>query len=92
VTQGVPAEPRYPEHHKLGQVAHLTQAVADFLEWASGEHRVSLMQFDRRTSRWFDAPSLSSLLADWQDIDLIKLEAEKREMLDAQRRLNEGDA
>jgi len=79
----------YPEHDKLSAVAEQTQAIGEFMEWLEGKgaflaHYVDGMNFPRQ----FDA-SIRDLLAEWAGIDQNKLEAEKRQMLNAMRAANE---
>jgi hypothetical protein len=82
-----PAPAAYPEHEKLTKVAHLSQAIGDFVEWA-GENGIHLARWE--TVEEYDHPVLftlgepiTKLLARHFDIDLDVIETEKRAMLDA---------
>ena len=75
--------PRYPEHEKLAKISGKSQAVGEFLEWASsqGLHLCepipeSLHGYYGPTNR-----SVLDLLAEFFGIDQDKIEAEKRAML-----------
>lgn len=81
-----PTEPKHPEHLKLKAVKDRTQCVGDFLEWLDETKGLRL------TYRQNDLPfagNFNDLLAEYFEIDLKKLEAEKREMLEEQRAINE---
>lgn len=81
----------YPEHTKLKAISHLSQAVADFLEWC-GEEGINLGKYEPRHDEWFAiTESRQDLLARHFGIDLVKLENEKRAMLDECRKLNEKE-
>jgi hypothetical protein len=85
----------YPEHDKLLAIKDETQAAGDFIEWlgSQGVFLAKNYMFDEHLQRTDDAAqcfterilaysrSLTELLADWQGIDLAKIEAEKRQML-----------
>lgn len=75
----------YLEHERLKEVKDKTQAIHDFIEWLGDEKGVFLAK-----EYWGETLSLresfDSLLAEFFGIDLRKLEAEKREMLDEIRR------
>lgn len=72
----------YPEHEKLQVVQALTQAVADFLEFAATQdHELHYTPQDGTRGACCASIPLSHLLARWQEIDLDALEQEKRQML-----------
>ncbi len=84
----VPGE--YPEHEKLDAIKNLSQAINDFLDWAAEEEDLVLCEPGDLTQ--YGEPSAyrlptfishKTLLARHFDIDLDRLEAEKRAMLDA---------
>jgi hypothetical protein len=83
----------FPEHEKLREIAAKSQAAGDFLERleALGLH---LCEFVEEAGVWGDGgyvrtnKSRETVLALVFDIDLTRLEAEKRSMLEAQRALN----
>lgn len=81
----------YPEHAKLRVVSDESQAIGEFLE-DSPYTLCELRYFDE-----FDEPrfvevqkSTSRVLADYFGIDMDKLEAEKRQMLERMREANDG--
>lgn len=76
----------YPEHDKLEKIKDKTQAIGDFLEWASYEKDIVLCR-ETRDGYW-PAGGFMDLLADWAGIDRTKLEAEKRRMLAGIRQSN----
>lgn len=83
----------YPEHKKLKAIAEQSQAIGEFLDWCRGEYGYELAEWDK--SRKFDdrmmpvSESTEKLLAAFFDIDLNKIEAEKRAMLEKMRRMHE---
>jgi hypothetical protein len=83
----VPSE--YPEHEKLAKVSDESNAIGDFIMWleSKGTH---LMQWNDSAEDWLpDQDSIVSMLAAYYDIDLKKIEQEKREMLNTMREMNE---
>ncbi len=74
----------FPEHVKQAKVLDQSQAIGEFLEWLD-ESGVVLCHID--TDKAFDeftpirTPRIK-LLARYFEIDLEKIEAEKRQMLD----------
>lgn len=75
----------FPEHEKLEKVADKSQAIGEFLEdlgsrgillafWVDDEDRLAPVHTRKDV-----------LLAQFFDIDLVKLEAEKRAMLESLR-------
>ncbi len=84
---------KYPEHIKLKAENHKTEIIHQFLEWVREEHghelcsvysRGGAIDFDTITTNECDA-----LLAEFIGVDLDKIEAEKRAMIDEMRALNE---
>ena len=83
-----------PEHNKLRAIADKSQTVGEFLEWL-GEQGLTVCRFQELTRHsdelgdyspegYYPArTSREKLLAEFFDIDLDKIEAEKRAMLDA---------
>jgi hypothetical protein len=75
----------YPEHEKLKALGDSNQIVGDFIEWLSEQ--------GYEICRWNDSGThclpvhlhRDQMLADFFEIDRDKLEAEKRQMLDALR-------
>lgn len=90
----------YPEHDKLHAVKDQSQAIGEFL--AFGPHTlcqwVELDKEDEFNALLIEAGldgmyepvyNITKVLAEHFGIDLDRLEAEKRQMLDEQRALNE---
>lgn len=77
----------YPEHDKLSAVKDQTQAIGEFVDWLHDEKEIVLARLDD-CGRAYGAGSLLDLLAEWAGIDLDKIEAEKREMLETLRAAN----
>jgi hypothetical protein len=72
----------YPEHDKLLKVRAKSQTCGEFLEWLQGKY--SLCTFDERRfggTWWPVTIDIPRLLADYFEIDLDKVDAEKKEML-----------
>lgn len=78
----------YPEHDKLMKIRDKSQAIGEFVEWLAGQgiHFGTYDDFDRFQMVRAD---IQGRLAEYFEIDLNRLEAEKRAMLEFQRRLNE---
>lgn len=78
-----------PEHDKLKAIQPLSQAVYNFLEWCEHQH-IYLGKYDARRDRMEPIyTSREQLLADHFEIDMKKLEREKKAILAEQRELNE---
>lgn len=83
-------ESEYPEHEKMAAVHEQSQAQGEFLEWLANAKGFVLCE--RNTLDWGDDrfvpadQNVERLLAEYHDIDLEKVEAEKRAMLDRCRR------
>ncbi len=79
----------YPEHEKLAIVRELSQEIGEFLEWTEeqGWHFAEWHKGDEQLHRII--PERTDVLAKYFKIDLDKLEAEKVQMLEAQRKHNE---
>lgn len=72
----------YPEHEKLAAVKDQSQAIGEFLDWLNGDG-VHLARWDEEWDRYFPVhESINALLARRFGIDLDRIEAEKRAMLD----------
>ena len=88
----------YPEHEKLRTIADQSQAIHDFLERTG----YTLCEWVEIAPEDVDecgessyvpvVTSLDKLLAKFFGIDLDVIEREKRQMLDAQRELNDARA
>lgn len=71
----------YPEHDKMSAIKDKSQTIGEFLD--STEYVLCLYDEDDRLRPV--AASIEQILALYFDIDLNKIEAEKRAMLDALR-------
>lgn len=83
----------YPEHDKLKEIQPLSQAIGEFLEWCGEEGRDIFLATPHPFGEGMVPvnTSIERLLAQHFGIDLDKIEAEKRQMLDHMRKLNEED-
>lgn len=73
-----------PQHDKLQEIQHLSQAIGEFLDWAS-EQGWHLAEWN--TTHFFDSMqpvgyTTTNILARYFDIDLNVLEDEKLAMLE----------
>ena len=79
----------YPEHRKLAAVKDKSQAIGEFLEWA--QEAMGLQLCDYGNNGWHPSFKGSvNIMAVHFGIDLKALENEKRAMLDAIRKVNDG--
>lgn len=81
----------YPEHVKLEAVKQYSQVVGEFLEWMSTKGYF-FGQFDESGHGYPVFKPHQELLAEFFDIDLDKIEEERRRMLDKIRQDNEDYA
>lgn len=76
----------YPEHEKLAAISDQSQTIYDFLSWLDGEKGVVLgndnFGYAEGKSYVPDGSQVKGWLAEFFEIDLDKIEAEKRAMLD----------
>ena len=73
----------YPQHEKLNAVKDQSQTIGDFLEWLHSEKGIILTSYSNSNMNW-PTPDLTAkerLMAEYFEIDLDALEAEKRMML-----------
>lgn len=71
----------YPEHEKMSKIQDESQAQGEFLEWLQSKGFV-LMYWDDENDTWqYDYRPIRARLAEYHEIDLDKLEQEKRAML-----------
>lgn len=84
----------YPEHEKLELISHESQAIGEFTDWLA-DQGLHLAKFSEDGEDDWGNPLLVSenwnivdRLTEYFEIDQDALEAEKRQMLDAQRELN----
>lgn len=74
----------YPEHLKLKAVQDQSQRIGDFIEWL-GENDMAVCAFDPKPNYDNYTPTrepITKLLGRFFEIDLDKLEDEKRAMID----------
>ena len=82
------AMPSYPEHDKLRPVKDKSQAIGEFLEWASDRGWYLAEHVNGSYHLYAVAYSIQTVLADYFEIDLNRLDDEKRAMLDEIRSAN----
>jgi hypothetical protein len=73
-----------PECAKLVLVKDKSHTIGEFLDWVQAHAELSLARFDR-DGRWMPI-RITSILAEYFDIDLAKVEAEKQAILEAIRK------
>lgn len=85
--------PVYPEHDKMKLIAERSQSIYDFMEWMQGKgfHLLKWHEFDDGAHDYITPPPMVKLLAEFFDIDLDKIEREKRAMLDYMRGANSAE-
>jgi hypothetical protein len=73
-----------PESNKLLAVADISQKIGEFLEWLSGEQGYILAEWDENGDKLFPInPDINMLLAEYFNIDMNKVEEERKELLRA---------
>lgn len=77
----------YPEHMKLALIVDKSQVIGEFLDWVEEKHNAILCQGGRYDYIPLYATK-EKLLAEFFEIDMDKVEAEKREMLRKMAELN----
>jgi len=83
------APSKYPEHVKLQAINGKSQACYDFLQFLSTKG-ILLGRYDNMSGRLVTtAPPVMELLAEFFEIDMNKIEAEKRAMVEECVKLNE---
>lgn len=84
------AERSYPEHEKMKECSSPRQAVGDFIEWLSER---GYWICEKRHGEWFPTyRSRDQLLAAHFELDIDKIDAEKRAMLDEIRAAAKSDS
>jgi len=74
---------QYPEHEKLKKVQDKSQTIGEFLEWLGYEKDYAICEIEERYQRYYPISiNHQKLLGQYFDIDLDKLEKEKRQMLE----------
>ena len=76
----------YPELEKLRRVSEESRAISGFMEWA--EHKgYRLVRTHEEDGATFEFPvNVEQAMAEYFEIDMAKVEAERRELLDRLRR------
>lgn len=74
-------EPKYPECEKLNKVSSESQVIGRFLEWLEGEKELVIGKFNSIDDLLPTALPIESLIADFFNIDMKKVEEEQRQML-----------
>lgn len=73
---------KYPEHAKMEKVDTESHAIGQFIEWLHGQG-IYFAKYDDDSEDFVpEYRSIEKWLADYFEIDLNKVEAEKRQMLD----------
>ena len=72
----------YPEHEKLSAIKNETQFLGEFLDWM-GNNGYTIARYDLKDRLEPVHKSINNFLAEFKGIDLLKLESEKRQMLEA---------
>lgn len=76
----------YPEHDKLSEVKDISQEIGMFLDLGLPAMGLVLAQLDPESDRlWPTHISIEKILAEYFDIDLDRIDEEKRAMLEALR-------
>lgn len=74
----------YPQHEKLKLIGDKSQAIGEFLEWVNSRG-YTLGKYDQKDYLMPVRESIPALLADYFEIDSVKLEEEKCDMLESLR-------
>ena len=80
----------YPEHEKLHLIKDKSQEIGSFLEWLQDDAKIILAEYDEMDFLYPIYIRTEELLAKYFNIDLKKIEQEKRAMLDEIRKVNEA--
>ena len=78
----------YPEHDRVKKVNVDSQVIGEFIDWIKDEQHVLFCQWDKYQELEPVHKSIEQWLALYFEIDLVKLEDEKRQMLDVIRQDN----
>jgi hypothetical protein len=80
----------YPEHEKLTKVKDQSQLIGAFLDWLE-QSGYTICEYSKKREEFFPIhQSVQKWLAEYFDIDLEKLDAEKVSMLDKLRKAQKG--
>lgn len=75
----------YPENARLGEVSSFSQEIGQFLDWLEYEKEITFVVVDDRGRYIPKSLDRTKILAEFYEIDLEKIESEKRAMLDSMR-------
>jgi hypothetical protein len=75
------AQPECPECEKMSDVSKESNAIGDFLDWLENEKWFVLARWSTRDTLYAAQPDKNKLLAEYYDIDLEKVEQERRDLL-----------
>lgn len=78
---------KYPEHQKLKAIQGKSQSICEFVEWLS-EKNIQLAVLEESGDYSPPVRNLTSLVAEFFDIDMKKIDAEKDAMIEEIRRAN----
>lgn len=86
---------KYPEHEKLNKVQDQSQWLGEFLDWLQSNGRVigewkEIEEFGNYHKLLPVSLNINQLLAEYFDIDLVKIDKEKRQMLKDLRAMNQN--
>ena len=82
---------KYPEHEKMKEVQEDSQIIGEFLEWLKSEYELCIFRegidnclaCEEEIDGYIPVSlKIEKILADYYDIDLDKIEKEKRQMLE----------
>ena len=80
---------KYPEHEKQSKIIDKSQVVGEFLEWL--EQEGMFVGEWSEGERYITDGGTNKLLARYFDIDLDKIDDEKRQMIEELREMNKGN-
>jgi hypothetical protein len=79
----------YPECEKMNAVQGDSQKIGAFLDWLQNDLGIVLAEYDNEDDELYRANyTIEKLLARYFDIDLDKVEQERRQMLEELRQAN----
>jgi len=76
---------QYPECEKLNEVAPYSQKIVEFLNWLSNEKGIELADYEKSDRFHFPKSTNENLLAEFFDIDMVKVEQERQAILESVR-------
>jgi hypothetical protein len=79
-------EEQYPECEKLAQVAVKHGAIYEFIKWLNEIKKIHLCKYGERDLLWPITTSTEKLLAEYFELDLNKIEQERKQILENMRK------